>query len=83
MPDTSDRSDTATVRITTDSAWTYQFTITVVVEPGDDGYDDPEWIADAAWGARSNEYGYGCTYGTLVELPGPDSSNSSSEVTEP
>jgi hypothetical protein len=66
-----------------ESARTFQFTITVVVEPGQDGYDDPEWIADAAWGALSNEYGYDCTYGALVELPGSDSSTSSSEVTEP
>ena len=66
-----------------ESARTYQFTITVVVGPGQDGYDDPEWIADAAWGALSNEYGYDCTYGPLVELPRPDSSTSSSEVTEP
>ena len=46
-----------------ESARTYQFTITVVVEPAQDGYD--------------------CTYGGLVQLPGPDSSTSSSEVTEP
>jgi hypothetical protein len=45
---------------------TYSFTITVTVEPDQAGYDDPEWIADAAWGALVNEYGYDCTYGDIV-----------------
>jgi hypothetical protein len=66
-----------------ESARTYQFTITVVVKSGQAGYDDPEWIADAAWGALTNEYGYNCTYDALVELPRSDSSSSSSEVPEP
>jgi len=25
-------------------------------------FDDPEWIADAAWGALTNDYGLVCTY---------------------
>lgn len=44
---------------------TYQFTLTVKVEPAHEAYDDPEWIADAAWGSLSNEYGFECTYGDI------------------
>jgi hypothetical protein len=29
---------------------TYRFSITVTVEPDDTGFDDPEWVADAAAG---------------------------------
>lgn len=36
-------------------ARTYRFVITVQVEPGHPAYDDPDWAADAAWGALSNE----------------------------
>jgi hypothetical protein len=35
---------------------TYRFAITFEVEPSNPAYDDPEWAADAAWGAL-NEYG--------------------------
>ena len=35
----------------------YQFTITFEVEDGHQAFDDPEWAADAAWGALTNEYG--------------------------
>jgi hypothetical protein len=50
------------------SARTYRFTITVTVEPGQEGYDDAEWIADAAWGALANEYGYECFYADIEEV---------------
>jgi len=45
---------------------TYRFTISVEVEPDHVAYDDPEWIADAAWGALSNEYGLVCRYGEIT-----------------
>lgn len=61
---------------------TYRFTITVDVEPDQEGYGDPEWIADAAWGALTNEYGYECTFGDIVELPGPEPPPGASEVAE-
>ena len=35
----------------------YQFTITFDVEAGHPAYDDPEWAADAASGALTNEHG--------------------------
>jgi hypothetical protein len=41
---------------------TYRFSITVTVEPGQDGYDDPEWLADAVWGVLVNVYGLECVY---------------------
>ncbi len=44
---------------------TYRFTLTVTVEPDQEGYDDPEWIADAAWGWLSNVYGFNCVYGDI------------------
>lgn len=46
---------------------TYRFQLTVIVEHDHESYDDPEWIADAALGALTNEYGFECTYGP-VEL---------------
>lgn len=49
------------------AARTFRFSITVIVQPGDAGYDDPEWVADAAWGALSNVYGYECTYGEILD----------------
>jgi hypothetical protein len=60
---------------------TYRFSITVTVEP--DHYDDPEWIADAAWGALANEYGYECTFGDIIELPADGMSTDPSDVAEP
>lgn len=54
-----------------DGTRTYRFSITVTVEPDQEGYDDPEWIADAAWGSLANEYGYECTLGDITELPPP------------
>lgn len=52
---------------------TVQFTITAEVEPEHPGYDDPEWIADAAWGTLTNEYGLRCTYGVITQLAPPTS----------
>ncbi len=43
----------------------YRFTLTVELEAGHEGYDDPEWVADAAWGALTNEYGIGCVYSEI------------------
>jgi hypothetical protein len=53
---------------TTSAIRTYRFSITVTVEPGDPGYDDPEWVADAAQGAPANLYGYVCSYGDIIAL---------------
>jgi hypothetical protein len=50
------------------AARAFRFTITVVVDSDQEGYDDPEWIADAAWGALSNEYGYKCSFGRIEEV---------------
>lgn len=47
---------------------TFQFTITAEVESGHPAYDDPEWVADAAWGTLTNEYGLRCTYGEITQL---------------
>ncbi|MDE0804056.1 MAG: hypothetical protein OSA99_12110 [Acidimicrobiales bacterium] len=47
----------------------YRITLTVEVEDDHVAYDDPEWIADAAWGALSNEYGLVCTYDRFESLP--------------
>lgn len=46
----------------------YHFTLTVTVEPDQEGFDDPEWIADAAWGALTNEYGFDCSFGEVIEV---------------
>ncbi len=35
----------------------YRFVVEYLVEPGHPAYDDPEWAADAAWGALANMYG--------------------------
>ena len=52
-----------------DSARIYRFSITVTVGPDQPGYEDPEWFADAAWGALTNIYGCECIYGEITELP--------------
>lgn len=57
-------------------ARTYRFTLTVSVEEGHDAYDDPEWVADAAWGALSNEYGLECVYGDVELVEGEPSNES-------
>lgn len=46
----------------------YRFTITVDVEPDHPAYDDPEWVADAAWGSLTNEYSLPATYESIEEL---------------
>ncbi|MGQ0615756.1 MAG: hypothetical protein ACT4PW_02000 [Acidimicrobiia bacterium] len=51
----------------------YRFSLTVAVEADHEAYDDPEWIADAAWGSLSNEY-FRCVYSDieLVEETPPN-----------
>ena len=44
---------------------TYRFTMTVTVNNEHEGYDDPEWVADAAWGALTNGYSMECTYDNI------------------
>lgn len=46
----------------------YRFTITVDVEPDHLAYGDPEWVADAASGSLTNEYGLRATYESIEEL---------------
>lgn len=53
------------------------------MEPDQEGYDDPEWIADAAWGSLANEYGYECKFGDITELPAGGSATAPSDVAEP
>lgn len=38
------------------------------VEPGHPAYDDPEWAADAAWGALANEYDLRAIYTDIEEV---------------
>jgi hypothetical protein len=47
---------------------TYRFLITFDVEPGHPAYDDPEWAADAAHGALTNEYGLRAIYTDITEI---------------
>jgi hypothetical protein len=49
---------------------TYRFVITVEVEPGDPAYDDPEWAADAAHGALTNEYSLRAIFTDITEVDG-------------
>jgi len=49
---------------------TYRFVLTVQVEQGHPAYDDPEWAADAAHGALTNEYGLRATYTDITEVDG-------------
>jgi hypothetical protein len=46
----------------------YRFTITVDVEHEHPAYDDPEWVADAAWGTLTNEYSLRAMYESIEEL---------------
>ncbi len=46
----------------------YRFVVTFEVEPGHHVYDDPEWAADAAWGALTNEYGLRAIYTDIEEV---------------
>jgi hypothetical protein len=47
---------------------TYRFVVTVKVDPDHPAYDDPEWAADAAQGALTNEYGLRATYTDIIEI---------------
>lgn len=66
-----------------DGTRTYTFSITVVVQPDQEGYDDPEWLADAARGSLANEYGHDCTFGAITELSADGSATARSDVAEP
>lgn len=46
----------------------YRFVLTFAVEPGHEAYADPEWAADAAWGALTNLYGLRSIYSGIEEL---------------
>lgn len=46
----------------------YRFVLTFKVEPGHEAYSDPEWAADAAWGALTNLYGLRSIYSGIEEL---------------
>lgn len=46
----------------------YRFVVTFEVEPGHPAFDDPEWAADAAWGALTNEYGLPSSFSNIEEL---------------
>ena len=46
----------------------YQFTITFEVEDGHPAFGDPEWAADAAWGALTSEYGLRAIYSGIQEV---------------
>jgi hypothetical protein len=47
---------------------TFRFVITVEVEPGHPAFDDPEWAADAAQGALTNEYDLRAIYTDITEI---------------
>lgn len=52
---------------------TFRFVMTVEVEPAHLAFDDPEWAADAAHGALTNEYGLRAIYTDITEVtPGVD-----------
>lgn len=53
-----------------DRTRTYRFTLTVNVESGHLAYDDPEWVADAAWGCLTNEYHLRSIYTDIEEVEG-------------
>jgi hypothetical protein len=47
---------------------TYRFSLSFDVEPDHPAYDDPEWAADAAWGALSEEYGLRVVYSDIEKV---------------
>ena len=51
-----------------DQTRAYRFVITFEVEPDHPAYDDPEWAADAAHGALTNEYGLRTIYTDITEV---------------
>ena len=52
----------------TNDTRSYRFTLTVNVEPLHPAYDDPEWAADAAWGALTNEYGLRAIHSNIEDV---------------
>jgi hypothetical protein len=54
------------------STRTYEIVLTVEVDHDHLAFDDPEWVADAAWGALTNLYGLTCTYGTPALVDGDE-----------
>lgn len=46
----------------------YRFVITFEVAPDHPAYEDPEWAADAARGALTNEYGLRALYTDITEV---------------
>jgi hypothetical protein len=55
---------------------TYRFVITVEIDPDHPAYNDPEWAADAAHGALTNEYGLRAIYTDVSEVdPAEDQAN--------
>lgn len=51
-----------------DGTRTYRFMLTVNVEVGHPAYNDAEWVADAAWGALTNEYDLRATYSDVQRI---------------
>ncbi len=49
-------------------ARSYRFVLTFEVEPDHSAYDDPEWAADAAHGALTNEYGLRAIYADIAKV---------------
>lgn len=49
---------------------TVRFVLTVEVEPEHPANSDPEWVADAAWGALTNMYGLQAIYTDVTEVSG-------------
>jgi hypothetical protein len=47
---------------------TFTFRLTVSVDEDHEAYDDPEWFADAAWGALTNLYGVRCVHTDIETL---------------
>lgn len=47
---------------------TYRFIVTFAVEADHPAYDVPEWAADAAHGALTNEYGPRAIYTDIEEV---------------
>lgn len=46
----------------------YRFVVEYVVEPDHPAYGDPEWAADAAWGALTNMYGLVSSCTSIEEI---------------
>lgn len=57
----------------------YRFMINFEVDPGHPAYDDPEWAADAAHGALTNEYALRAIYTDISEIEDSAGQGSSSQ----